>query len=98
MPYTSGILIGIGETREERIDSLLALRDLHSQYGHLQACPSKIHPWSSMHCPRCDICLFPCGCVQDGLYIVFKRRMSCWLESLPPFSLCQCMPLTIWIQ
>lgn len=33
---TSGILIGIGETREERIDALLALRDLHREYGHLQ--------------------------------------------------------------
>ena len=36
IPYTSGILIGIGETREERIDSLLVLRDLHDEYGHLQ--------------------------------------------------------------
>jgi FO synthase len=34
--FTSGLLIGIGETREERIDSLLALRDLHETYGHLQ--------------------------------------------------------------
>ena len=36
MPFTSGILIGIGETRRERIESLLALRDLHARYGHLQ--------------------------------------------------------------
>ena len=36
IPYTSGILIGIGETREERIASLLALRDLHDEHGHLQ--------------------------------------------------------------
>ena len=36
VPITSGILIGIGETREERIDSLLALRDLHERYGHIQ--------------------------------------------------------------
>ena len=36
VPFTSGILIGIGETREERIDSLLALRDLNDVYGHLQ--------------------------------------------------------------
>lgn len=36
VPFTSGILIGIGETRNERIDALLALRDLHQQYGHLQ--------------------------------------------------------------
>jgi FO synthase len=36
VPFTSGILIGIGETRSERIDALLALRDLHERYGHLQ--------------------------------------------------------------
>ena len=33
---TSGLLIGIGETRRERIESLLALRELHDQYGNLQ--------------------------------------------------------------
>ena len=36
IPFTSGILIGIGETRKERIDSLLVLRQLHQQYGHIQ--------------------------------------------------------------
>jgi FO synthase len=36
VPFTSGILIGIGETRAERIDALLALRDLHDRYGHIQ--------------------------------------------------------------
>ncbi len=36
VPMTTGILIGIGETRQERIESLLALRDLHNQFGHLQ--------------------------------------------------------------
>ena len=36
VPFTSGILIGIGETRLERIDSLLALRDLHEAHGHIQ--------------------------------------------------------------
>jgi FO synthase len=36
IPFTSGILIGIGETRSERIESLLALRSLHRQHGHLQ--------------------------------------------------------------
>jgi 7,8-didemethyl-8-hydroxy-5-deazariboflavin synthase CofG subunit len=34
--FTTGILMGIGETREERIDSLLAIRDLHEAYGHIQ--------------------------------------------------------------
>ena len=36
VPFTSGILIGIGETRKERVDSLLALRELHEAYGHIQ--------------------------------------------------------------
>jgi len=36
VPLTSGILIGIGETRQERLDSLVVLKELHDQYGHLQ--------------------------------------------------------------
>jgi len=36
IPWTSGILVGIGETWEERIDSLIALKDLNSEYGHIQ--------------------------------------------------------------
>jgi FO synthase len=36
VPFTTGILIGIGETRRERIEALLALRDLHDRYGHVQ--------------------------------------------------------------
>ena len=34
--FTTGILIGIGETLEERVDSLIAIRDLHEQFGHIQ--------------------------------------------------------------
>ena len=36
IPMTTGLLIGIGETRRERIESLLALRDIHDMHGHLQ--------------------------------------------------------------
>jgi FO synthase len=36
VPFTTGILIGIGETRLERIESLLAIRAIHEQYGHVQ--------------------------------------------------------------
>jgi 7,8-didemethyl-8-hydroxy-5-deazariboflavin synthase CofG subunit len=36
MAFTTGILIGIGETMEERIDSLFAIRGLHEKYGHIQ--------------------------------------------------------------
>jgi FO synthase len=36
VPFTTGILIGIGETLEERVDSLLAIRDLDDHHGHIQ--------------------------------------------------------------
>src|SRR2546423_3436549 len=36
MAFTTGILIGIGETFEERVDSLFAIRELHERYGHIQ--------------------------------------------------------------
>jgi FO synthase len=36
IPFTTGILIGIGETWEERIDSLFVIRDLQARYGHIQ--------------------------------------------------------------
>ncbi|MBM4202982.1 MAG: 7,8-didemethyl-8-hydroxy-5-deazariboflavin synthase subunit CofH [Gammaproteobacteria bacterium] len=36
VPFTTGILIGIGETRLERIDSLLQIRAIHQEFGHIQ--------------------------------------------------------------
>jgi FO synthase len=36
VPFTTGLLIGIGETPEDRVDTLLALRKLHQRYGHIQ--------------------------------------------------------------
>lgn len=36
IPFTSGILVGIGETEEERVEALEALAGLHERYGHLQ--------------------------------------------------------------
>ncbi len=36
IPFTSGILVGIGETQDEQVESLEALADLHREYGHLQ--------------------------------------------------------------
>ncbi len=36
VPFTTGILIGIGETRAERIEALRAIGDLHARYGHIQ--------------------------------------------------------------
>ena len=36
VPFTTGILIGIGETRAERLEALVAIRDSHEQHGHIQ--------------------------------------------------------------
>ena len=36
VPFTTGILIGIGETLDDRVDALFAIRDMHQQYGHIQ--------------------------------------------------------------
>ena len=36
IPYTTGILIGIGETKEEIADSLLTIKDIYDTYGHIQ--------------------------------------------------------------
>jgi FO synthase len=36
IPFTSGILVGIGETPEERVEALAALAEVHAEYGHLQ--------------------------------------------------------------
>ncbi|MDE2351532.1 MAG: 5-amino-6-(D-ribitylamino)uracil--L-tyrosine 4-hydroxyphenyl transferase CofH [Alphaproteobacteria bacterium] len=36
VPFTTGLLVGIGETRSERIEALLALREIQDRYGHIQ--------------------------------------------------------------
>jgi FO synthase len=36
VPLTTGLLVGIGETRRERLESLVAIRELHAAYGHIQ--------------------------------------------------------------
>jgi len=36
VPFTTGLLIGIGESLEDRVDTLLAIRDLHDRFGHIQ--------------------------------------------------------------
>src|SRR6202166_665173 len=36
VPFTTGLLIGIGETLDDRVDTLLAIREMHERYGHIQ--------------------------------------------------------------
>lgn len=51
IPFTSGVLVGIGETRRERVETLLAIRDLHRAHGHIQEVivqPFRPHPATPM--------------------------------------------------
>ncbi|MCK7490341.1 MAG: 7,8-didemethyl-8-hydroxy-5-deazariboflavin synthase CofG [Anaerotruncus sp.] len=50
IPFTTGLLLGIGETMADREESLYAIRDIHRKYGHIQEiiiqnfCPKPGHP------------------------------------------------------
>lgn len=61
IPFTSGILVGIGESREDRVEALQALADSHSKHGHIQEVIVQNFlpkPGTSMHsappCPEDD--------------------------------------------
>jgi 7,8-didemethyl-8-hydroxy-5-deazariboflavin synthase CofG subunit len=50
--FTTGILVGIGESLQDRVDALLAIRDLHQRYGHIQEIiiqNFRAKPETSMH-------------------------------------------------
>ncbi len=49
VPMTTGLLIGIGETRRERIESLLALRSIQDEHGHLQEIIIQNFPGEARH-------------------------------------------------
>ncbi len=58
VPFTTGILVGIGETAEERVDALVAIRDAHARHGHVQEVIVQNFlpkPGTAMHAaPACD--------------------------------------------
>jgi len=58
IPFTTGILVGIGETFEERVDALVAIRDAHLRHGHVQEVIVQnflAKPGTAMHDhPSCD--------------------------------------------
>jgi len=64
IPFTTGILVGIGETAEERIESLIAIRDLHRPHRHIQECivqgfaPKPDVPMASVPAPAVDDLLY----------------------------------------
>ena len=64
IPFTTGLLLGIGETMADREDSLFAIRDIHRHYGHIQEiiiqnfCPKPGTPMATHPVPRTDeICV-----------------------------------------
>jgi len=60
IPFTTGILVGIGETMEDREESLMLIRDLHRRYGHIQEvivqnfCPKEGTPMAGAPVPAPD--------------------------------------------
>ena len=51
IPFTTGVLVGIGETEDELIDTVVAIRDLHRRHGHIQEVivqPFRAHPGTRM--------------------------------------------------
>src|SRR5579864_9125092 len=71
VPFTSGILIGIGETRRERIESLLALRSLHARHGHLQ----EVIVQNFRAKPETRMAEAPDAAVDDHLWTIAVARL-----------------------
>jgi len=71
VPFTTGILIGIGETRQERIDALLALRDLHDAHGHIQ----EIIIQNFRPKPGTRMADAPAPSVEDHLWTIAMARL-----------------------
>ena len=64
IPFTTGLLLGIGETMADREESLFAIRDIHRRYGHIQEiiiqnfCPKPGTPMAAHPVPTTDeICM-----------------------------------------
>jgi len=71
VPFTSGVLIGIGETRTERIEALLALRDLNDRYGHIQ----EIIVQNFRPKPGTRMAESPAPSVEDHLWTIAAARL-----------------------
>ncbi len=71
VPYTTGILVGIGETRTERIESLLRLRELHDSYGHIQ----EIIIQNFRAKPGTKMCKAPEPSVDEQLWTIAIARL-----------------------
>ncbi len=83
IPFTSGILIGIGETREERIEALLALRELGEEHGHIQ----EVIVQNFRAKPGTRMAAHPEPSLDDHLWTIAVARIllgSDWHVQAPP--------------
>jgi len=71
VPFTSGILIGIGETRAERVEALLALRELHDAHGHIQ----EIIVQNFRPKPGTRMAAHPAPALQEHLWTIAIARL-----------------------
>ena len=78
IPFTTGILVGIGELPRERVDALFALRELHNRYGHIQEiiiqnfCPKKGTPMAGHPVPSFEEMLKTVSVAR----LIFGERMN----------------------
>ncbi len=83
IPFTSGILIGIGETREERIDALLALKAQGEEHGHVQ----EVIVQNFRAKPGTRMAAHPEPTLDDHLWTIAVARIllgSSWHVQAPP--------------
>src|SRR6187401_255643 len=83
IPFTSGILIGIGETREERIDALLALRALGEEHAHVQ----EVIVQNFRAKPGTRMAAYPEPSLDDHLWTIAVARILLgpgWHVQAPP--------------
>jgi FO synthase len=71
VPFTTGILIGIGETREERLDALAAIADAHARHGHIQ----EVIVQNFRAKPRTQMANAPEPSVEDHLWTLAAARL-----------------------
>jgi FO synthase len=71
VPFTTGILVGIGETFEERVDALLAIRESHERHGHVQ----EVIVQSFRAKPGTAMALHPEPALDDMLLAVALARL-----------------------
>jgi FO synthase len=83
IPFTSGILIGIGETREERIDALLALKALGDEHGNVQ----EVIVQNFRAKPATRMAAHPEPSLDDHLWTIAVARIllgAAWHVQAPP--------------